>query len=896
MLLYFLANMLFLVVFRYFTKQIQKTVTMKSIFSLILLTLILSTSFAQTKKRGKVKRKFRNTETVSSALPSVFIRGAVYDEDDNPLPGASVTIDGTPRGVNTNGDGEYLIDNLVNGRARVRVSFIGYKTHTADIILRAGQNEKNVMLPSDNIHLEPIMVNSQKRKQQILDVPTAISSVSENTLRNSNITELSQLSEFVPGLMIRQQGANRANFVIRGLTSDEISPSSQPRVSTYFNNVPINRESGAALELYDMQRVEVLKGPQNTLFGRGAQAGAVHFISKMPGNDFKGTLTAGFGDYGQQEVRGAINLPIIKDKLAIRAAGIYNAHDGFIENTFGGDLMGKETLGGRFSARFRPSYNHKFDLILNYQKDDTPGVAFMSNKFPNTNGVTDIFSGVASHEQGENLGTAKNIFNATLNYKYYVNEHSYWSSITSYRSTEASSRWDGDGTASAAIDMAEFSNAQQFYQEIRGNFSRSSRLNGSIGGSFWWEKADQTYWFSPNEQHLASLMILPQPTPVDPNGQPISIPAIPNYIPELDSTVYIPLPSDHQEENFNQANNMAAETFMDVTYQLSRKFFVSGGVRMVYDRYKLTNEATFAGGSPSVLGMFTGNAPNVFFLPTASQEITKNTLSFTWRGGLKYRFNEYGNVFANYARGRRPNVLQFTTSGEEEVLDAEILDNFELGFKGSFLDRVFFDVVGFYQLYKNFQTSAWVADPDNGEFNYKVKDGGKAKSYGAEANVRVAVLEQLDFYANYAWLKSEFDSTDVNGLTQEYAGNSFRLAPEHSFTLGFYSRVNIVPTIKLFVNPSYSYKTHMFFEDANTPGLEQEAYGLLNINAGLELDEPNVILTVWASNVLDEQYVTSAGNTGSLFGVPTFVPGPPRMVGTKLTWNFNAPEKRRKRR
>lgn len=863
---------------------------MKSILVLILFTLILSTSFAQSKKRSKVKRKYTNAETVSKEIPKVFIRGAVYDRDKNPLPGASVTIDGTSKGVNTNGDGEYLIENLVNGRARVRISFIGYKTRTLDIILQNGQNVKNAMLLTDNVHLEAIVVNSQKRQQQILDIPTAISSVSESTLANSNITELSQLSEFVPGLIIREQGANRTNFVIRGLTSDEISPSSQPRVSTYFNNVPINRESGAAIELYDMERVEVLKGPQNTLFGRGAQAGAVHFISKMPNSDFKGTLSAGLGNYGQKEMRATINLPIIDDKLALRAAGIYNAHDGFIKNTFGGDLMGKETLGGRFSARFRPTYNHKFDVVLNYQKDDTPGIAFMSQQFPNTNGVSDIFGGVASLEQGENLGTGKDIFDATLNYKYYVKEHAYWSWITSYRTTKASSRWDGDGTASAAIDMAEDANTEQLYQEIRGNFSRNSRLNGSLGGTFWWEKADQTYWFSPNEQHLASLMLLPEPMPVSADGQPVLITTLPAEYGGFD------LPTNHQEENFSKANNMAAEAFMDATYQLTRKLFLSGGVRMVYDMYKLNNEAQMTGGNESVLGMLTGNSPNVLFKESDLQEIKKNTLSFTWRGGLKYRFNEYGNVFANYARGRRPNVLQFTSAGEEEILDAETLDNFELGWKATFYKRVFFDAVGFYQLYNNFQTSTWVADAESGEFNYKIKDGGKARSYGAEANIRVAALKQLDFFANYAWLQSKFDSTDASGLTQEYAGNSFRLAPEHSFTIGVNARINIMPTIKLFVNSSYSYKTDVFFEDANTPGLEQAAYGLLNINGGLELKDPNIILTIWANNVLDEQYVTSAGNTGSLFGIPTFVQGSPRMIGTRLTWNFNKPEKHRRRR
>ncbi|MFV0590907.1 MAG: TonB-dependent receptor [Draconibacterium sp.] len=855
---------------------------------LLLVIIILSTSvFAQTKKNDRVKRKFRNTEAVSRNMPSVFIRGAVYDENYNPLPGASVTIDGTAKGVNTNEYGEYLITGLVEGRARVRVSFIGYKTHTADIILQKGQNEKNVMLQLDNIHLEPILVNAQKHDQQILDVPTAISPVSAQTMEQSNITDLSLMSEFVPGLYIREQGANRPSFAIRGLTSDEVSPSAQPRVSTYFNGVPVNRASGASLELYDMDRVEVLKGPQNTLFGRSAQAGAVHYVSKMPGNEFNGSVTAGLGNYGQKEVRGFVNLPVIQDKLAMRAAGIYSYRDGFVENTFGGNLMGKNTYGGRFSVRFKPAWNHKLDLVINYQKDDTPGIAFMPDSLPNTNGTIGIFSGVASHEQGTNLGTGKKIVDATLNYRFYMNEHNYWTSITSYRTSDASARWDGDGTASAAIDMAENSGASQFYQEIRGNFSQNSRLNGVLGGSYWRETADQTYWFSPNEQQLANLFSNPPLPLVNNNGQPISIPAIPIGYDTINNVpVYLPLPTNHQEENYSKATNSAWEGFIDISYQLSRKFFISGGARIVYDRYKLGSEAGMTGGDPSALGVFLGNAPNVFFRPNDWQEISKNTLSFTYRGGLKYRLNEYGNLFANYSRGRRPNVLQFTSAGEKQILDAETLDNFEAGFKAAFFDRIFVDITGFYQLYKDFQTRAWVADASTGEFNYISKDGGRAKSYGAEASLRAAIIEQLHLFANYAWLKTKFDSTDVDGQPQEYAGNVFSLAPEHSLNVGLHAQVNITPNIRLFVTPSYARKSHMYFEDANTPGLGQDAYGLLNINGGLALNSPNLILSVWASNVLDEQYITSAGNTGSMFGVPTFVPGPPRMTGAKLTWNF----------
>lgn len=872
----------------------RKLLSMKTILSLFFCFILLSPASAQSKKRDIVKRKYRTAKAASTASQPVFIRGAVYDEAFRPLAGATVTIDGSNRGVNTNEDGQYLIEGLVSGRARVRVSFIGYKTRTADIILRAGKNEKSLMLLTDERHLEPLAVNALKREQQILDIPTAVTAISENTLQQSTITNLSLMSEFVPGLSIIEQGANQTDFVVRGISNLPSTPGSQARVSVYFNNVPLGQNDGSALELYDMH-VEAVRGPQNVLFGKNAMAGAIHYVSNMPTSDFYGSLSSGMGNFNQTEVRGFVNIPVFKDRLMLRAAGIYSTYDGSIRNTFGGRLMGKETVGGRFSTRFRPAWNHRIDLVLNYQKDDTPGLAFLTDSLANTEGETGIFSGLASLEQGENLGTGKELASATLNYRFYLNENNYWTSITSYRKNDANARWDGDGTAAQAIDMATTSSSSKFFQEIRGNFS-NSRSTGVLGISYWRETRKQTDWFSTNEQHLANVFAGDSLLPlVNGSGQPISIPSLAIYNATLDSTITTALSTEHQEESYSKTTNSSIEGFLDVSHQLSRKFFVSGGIRVVYERLKLGNEAGTTAGDSSALGEITGNAPNVLFYPSDWREFSKSSLSFTYHGGLKYRFNEYGSIYANYAHGRRPQVLQFSSDGEKEVLDPEILDHYELGIKGTYSDRVFIDINGFYQNYKNFQTQMWQANADSSEYTLALDDAGKATLYGAEAHIRVAILKQLDAFANYAWLHTKFDSTNVDGTTQAYAGNSFRVSPEHSFTIGASARINLIPTLVFFATPTYAYKTHFFFDDANTPGMQQKAYGVLNITGGLELSKPNIILSFWAHNVLDEEYISSAGNSSALFGFPTFIPGSSRMIGTKLTWNFSKKEKRRGR-
>ena len=183
---------------------------MRFILSFFLIVLFISPSAGQTKKRGKVKRKFRNTEQSSPQLQEVFMRGVVYDWNNVSVPGATVSIDGTAKGVHTNFKGEFYIGGLNTGKARVRISHIGMQTKTVDYILRPGENYYKIMLREEHIHLPQVTVSSQKREQHLLDVPEAITALSSERMDQTNLTELVPLSDHVPGLWIREQGGSAA--------------------------------------------------------------------------------------------------------------------------------------------------------------------------------------------------------------------------------------------------------------------------------------------------------------------------------------------------------------------------------------------------------------------------------------------------------------------------------------------------------------------------------------------------------------------------------------------------------------------------------------------------------------------------------------------------------------
>ncbi|MDR2423325.1 MAG: TonB-dependent receptor [Prevotellaceae bacterium] len=815
------------------------------------------------------------------------IRGQVLNSEGQALVGAAINLRGQAIFVNTNETGKYILQEIADAGTLV-VSFTGYETRTVDFSL--ADHELNIVLERKSIALEPVTVTTQRRPQRLLDVPATVSVVDALTLETTNTRELEFFADYVPGLNIRMQTPHRPNISIRGLTSDEVSPNAQPRVSVYFDNVPMSRASMAATELYDLERVEVAKGPQNTLFAYGSQIGAVNFISRKPNNNFEGYFSAGAGNYSMKEFEGALNFAPVKDKFAMRIAGVYSGRDGYVKNLSGDALNGKNTVGARFSARFTPVEALKIDLSVNYQNDDTPGTAFMSRRYPNSKGVKDIFKYEASLDEGKKWLNHREILGGSLNVRYFVSENSWINSTTSYYTNFVDHRWDGDGTVAPAIDMSERDRVRQFAQDLRYNFSAGSRLDGFFGMSYRRENVSQRYWFGGDEQYAAYLLFQMFDYMIMPDGSLApAMPAIPDLgDPRMAPLTGMPLPSNHEEESLSGAVNQTGDMFADATLRLLPRLSLTAGMRISAESFKVSNEAQMLGVVPSALGFVTQAYPNFFFAPRPYSEFQRDFISFTWRASLKYDIGTNSSAWAGYSRGRRPNVLQYDSKGQSEILNAENVHSYEAGLKWNALQRYWFDAGVFYQLYNNFQTSKWV------DADYLVADAGKATSYGIEFSAKAVLCNYFDIFGNYAWIHARFDDNDSEGSKQEYAGKTFRLTPEHSLLIGANAKWQLSNRFHLIFTPTWSWRSHIWFEDANelqptNPALDrldQNAYGLLNLNLAFKMLNPRLTLSIFAANLTDTKYVIGAGNTGTMFGVPTYVPGLPRMFGAKLKYDF----------
>ena len=848
------------------------------VLALFIVFAFTFTAVSQPKTRGKVKRKYRNVEQVNQNLPQVILRGLVRDAARIPVAGASIQIEGLTKLVHSNESGQFMLSGLPTGRMRIRISCLGYQTRTVDYVMQPGFNDHYFTLERGVAPLETETAMVQNREQQISAIPAAVSVTTQSLAEKLGITDFSELAVLEPGFHFENLGAGNSGFFIHGANGNSGFPGASPSVAVFADHVPVSQPGGFSSELFDMERVEVLKGPQNVLFGRNALNGAVHFISKKPEDELGGYVSAGAGNFSTMEFQAAVNYPLIEDKLFVRAAGIFRDRNGYVENTAGGTLNGKNSLGGRFSVRFLPAWNHKIDLQLNYQKNDEPGTAFMNRWIPNENGEIGLFDYPASLNRGEELGSEAERMDATLTYRFFRDEHNYWTSVTSFRKNNTAARWDADGTFFPALEMDNETNTELFYQEIRYNFSLQSRSNGSFGLNYFQEKGNISQTLFSNDELIYNLSSASSSFFMPGQSR------FPVYQQPTDSVLVADLPfsENHSEAHFDQQKTQSAQAFLHYTYQWRKRLFFTLGASAIYDWLRLNHESEFSGGESSSIGEFSGAAPNLLYKPSAGQELKKNSLSFTGQAGVMYRRNENFNFYLNAARGRKTQVLQFTWDGRPLITDPEIVYSGEAGWKAILKKRVFWEVNGFYRRHFDVQTQQWGGEPGTA----LLATNGKATSYGAETGLKMAVVPGLDVFGNYAWMQSAFDSTGVNGEDYLYAGNSFARAPEHSFSAGLSGRMNIARTMRFFVTPWYAWQSHFWFTEANTPGLDQSAYGIFNINFGLEMADPDLVLSIYGTNLLEEKYSSSAGHWGEQFGMPTFVPGPPRMLGVRVTWKF----------
>ncbi|WP_158636303.1 TonB-dependent receptor [Aerolutibacter ruishenii] len=750
--------------------------------------------------------------------------------------------------------------------------------------------------------LEKMVVTAQKREQQVQEVPIAITAFSGEFLDKLGIDGFERLGGYVPGLQTQVQSPNNPGFVIRGITSDSGDATVEPRVSVFQDGVSISRSRGAVVEMFDLERVEVLRGPQGTLFGRGAQTGAVHLIQNKARDATEGAFRAGFGNLGSTYFSGHVNAPLVDGTLFGRLAVFHEQRDGSVDNLAGGDLNGRDTQAVRASFHLNVGEASGIDLILNHQKDTPPGTAFRSNVIPTRAGTRDVFPDTpADLNRGEELGLDRTVNGATLLGDFWLSDSWTLSTITGWREFDSHEEFDADGSQLYLLEFAEIAKGRQTSQEVRFNYDGGGAFRGFFGGSWFDESGSQRVPFSTDERSLYALLsptlsaatggLLPVVSPLNPDATPNTSLSLINVHPVLQQLLglppFLPLKARHSEEYANFSDVSAYELFADGTWSLTDRFDLTLGVRYTHEEVESGYEA-LSHGTPSVLGLFlptpaNPSFPNALFAPTPGRVTGDGDFdSVVGRAVASHRFSDDINAYASVSRGRRPDVVQVDADGAQTI-DEEIVWSYEIGLKGAANEgRFVYDLAAYYYDYSNFQTQ--VQNPTPPPF-FIAANGGKAHASGVEVSLMNQFSDSLSGFFNYSWIDAGFNAFDDDGNHQALAGNRFRLTPENTVAVGLDWSVPFGNGRQFFLRPSYTWRSQVYFEDDNQPGIEQDAYGLLNLNTGIAFGN-GWDVQVYAHNLTDEEYLVDAGNTGQLFGIPTYVPGTPRLYGIRFGYRF----------
>ncbi|MGB7406534.1 MAG: TonB-dependent receptor [Pacificimonas sp.] len=746
---------------------------------------------------------------------------------------------------------------------------------------------------ADDISADVIIVTAQKREQLITDVPVTVTAFGGEALERIGVDEFDELSAFVPGLNVQEQSANNPGFVIRGITSDSGSAQVAPRVTIYYDGVDVSRSRGSYFKFFDIDRVEVVKGPQATLFGTAATIGAISVIPNKPEPGMSAFVSASYGNLDAYEANGVINVG--GEVLAGRLAGYYERRDGYVRNIAGepgtvsadligidqDDLNGIEQFGVRGSVRAYAG-DGTIDLAVSYEQQDNPGTAFKSGTIQPTGGDTSPFTFAelgGSPFSDEVLGISelkleRDVLDVNLTIEVPVTDAVTVTTIAGYRQFDSLETFDADGSALFFLEFAEDAQGEQVSAELRADYDDGGLLRGFVGINFFAEDGTQAVPFSTEEgtylfcalgncQDATALVAAPLATGEFTQG----------------AAAFLP----YQSTFVNGGDNTAYSLFADVTFAPVDRLELTAGVRYIIE----DRRSTFFADQPN--SVLTGS-PLLPVVDTAGQTFAASDRFDAWlpRFNALFEVTDGINVYGTVSKGRRAPVLDLSaTAGpagpvpDLTLISREKVWNYEGGVKGSMLG-ITGSVGVFYQDYSNFQTSF----TDEGGIVQPV-DAGQASNFGVEVEAAIRPTEWLRVFGSYAYIDAEIDEPADNAFPGiDFVGSRFRLQPEHSAAGGIDISYELGDGIDLSLTPTVTYRSRVFFEIPNDPAISQGGYTLANLRGGVSFGDGRYAITGFATNLFDEEFIIDAGNTGGAFGLPTFISGEPRLYGVEVSARF----------
>jgi iron complex outermembrane receptor protein len=708
---------------------------------------------------------------------------------------------------------------------------------------------------SNSEQLEEIVVTATKSGvTQLQATPIAITAFTAAQLASRKIEDVRGLVEYTPGLQISDVNGY-AQLYLRGVGSNNVFIGSDPSTTIHLDGVYLARPLSYFSDFLDIERVEVLRGPQGTLYGRNSVGGTLNIISRKPTDTLTGEVAASVGDYGEYSLKGYVSGPIPGTPLLASVSAVRLYHDGYFKNvSTSGDIGNQDSyafrgqlyapIGDNFEATVRADY---------YNSDEsTAGASKLLQRIgvPLDDSIRGDLHTVAANAPNslklENFGFA-------LDMKYQVNDAISLKSLTSYRSLFSNDITDADAsstdTTRAIFDLGEHQLSEEF--DINADLGPLKLVAGA-------------YYFHENDREPANV-ILP-----------------------LFGLTHFQRPA-LQDESY--------AFFAQGEYHLTDQLSAIVGLRYTRETkdYALTDFWTFAGTPDPNVNIL---APKLVGIPGFSDPFTiaasKSAGAVTPKFGINYTPTEDLLAYISITRGFKSGGFDFGSTGPQQQstgFGPEFLWSYEVGVKSQwFQNRLRVNLDAFYYDYSDLQVTLYT--PPVSAFT---QNAATASVKGIEAEITGRPFPSVDVYANIAYLDAQYD--DYPGAQIKAfgpfnaSGKYLDDAPKWSFTLGGTYTYDTASIGSFSIGADYHFQTTSFFSPANdgvngVSGYQakQGAFGLLNARIGWQSDDGKWNAAAIARNLTDRQYITTATDYGGP-NLSTLIgrPGAPRTFVFQLS-------------
>jgi iron complex outermembrane receptor protein len=767
--------------------------------------------------------------------------------------------------------------------------------------------------------IEEIVVTAQQRTQSLQDVPIAMQVVDSDLINDVAAEDLGDLNGFVPGLVVSSDSPTQPRYQIRGIQTGDFGVGTDPAVGVYVDGIYAARSGASLLAFNDIERIEVLKGPQGTLFGRNSAAGAISIVTRQPANELDSLLRVRFGEYGKQYYEGMLNTPIT-DSVALRINGVYNKSDGWLKDAATGkDLWPEENWAGRVALRWELSDATTATFAWDHDDLDQlarPAIGLVSVQsgqpvpYPaDAASYLDprkakVYNDVVGNEESRQLDQATLFL-----------DHSFgWADLrssSSWRQFETVNREDEDGTNLIAtyFDTANIESNESFYQEFKLSGATDS-LDWVGGVSYYSEKADQvsdTHTYTDGIDTLGVNLGI-----WDGLGLPFPLYAGTSSFTEPFGLSMLGLP--WREAMYNHGDFEAYAAFGDVIWHLNDRTNLTVGLRYTRDTKKFTwkngahetpeldevvatlEQAGFFDSFPIPAEAYRFS-DIVFAVDTPNAGVTRED---TWddvspRFVLDYKITPNVMMFGSVAKGYKAGGYNSVEVGSD--FTNEDVWNAEVGMKSLLPDaRLMLNASAFYYVYNDKQAIALVNDVAGSDIPQYVIDTSDEQAWGIDVEAQWRPVDHLALYASVEFIDATYKDkltrgTDPLDLSGEPTGEphlSAALGASYEWTLGNLGGLDL--------SGRYAYRGE------SRCNADSERQGTCQLQSSFEVGEASQRLDLrlaWTStnekyglaayvtNALDDQYVTGVNNiTTDTFGTPFTLVSEPRMWGVEATVAF----------